>query len=170
MEITMLNDLLHRFRAFFHRSAVETELDEELHYHLEREAEKYRHTGISALEADRLAKLALGGPEQVRQQCREARGTKFLEDLLQDLRYGVRTLARNPGLTFVIVLSLAIGIGANTAVFSVTNALLLKPLIATDPLTFAGVASLLTLVAISACYFPARRAVRVDPMVALRYE
>jgi predicted permease len=124
----MLTDLLHRFRAFFHRSAVETELDDELRYHLEREVEKYRQAGVSAPEASRLAKLALGGPEQVRQQCREARGTKFLEDLLQDLRYGVRTLARNPGLTFVIVLSLAIGIGANTAVFSITNALLLKPL------------------------------------------
>ncbi len=124
----MLSDLLHRFRAFFHRSAVETEMDEELRYHLEREAEKYRQTGVSEAEANRLAKLALGGPEQVRQQCREARGTKFLEDLLQDVRYGARTLARNPGLTFVIVLSLAIGIGANTAVFSVTNTLLLKPL------------------------------------------
>src|ERR1700761_1014848 len=103
----MLSDLLHRFRALFHRSAVDNEMDEELRYHLDREAEKYRKAGVSAEEADRLARLAIGGPEQVRQQCREARGTKFLEDLLQDLRYGIRTLARNPGLTFVIVLSLA---------------------------------------------------------------
>ena len=85
-------------------------------------------TGASPEEAMRRARVTLGGPEQVRQQCREARGTRLLEDLLQDLRYGVRMLAKNPGLTFVIVLSLAIGIGANTAIFSVTSTLLLKPL------------------------------------------
>jgi predicted permease len=128
MEANMLSDLLYRLRALFQRKAVETELDEELRYHVDREAEKYRQAGASAEEAMRRARIVLGGPEQVRQQCREARGTRLLEDLAQDVRYGLRMLMKNPGLTFVIVLSLAIGIGANTAIFSVTSTLLLKPL------------------------------------------
>src|SRR5271154_5931090 len=128
MEANMLSDLLYRLRALFQRKAVETELDEELRYHLDREAEKYRQAGASPEEAMRRARIVLGGPEQVRQQCREARGTRLLEDLAQDVRYGLRMLMKNPGLTFVIVLSLAIGIGANTAIFSVTSTLLLKPL------------------------------------------
>jgi len=124
----MLSDLLYRLRAIFHRKGMEVELDDELHYHLDREAEKYRQMGASPEDAARRARVALGGPEQARQQSRDARGTKFLEDLAQDLRYGLRTLAKNPRLTAMIVLSLAIGIGANTAIFSVTSTLLLKPL------------------------------------------
>jgi predicted permease len=124
----MLNDIFIRLRALFRRKTVEVELDEELRYHLEREAEKYRQMGASPEEAARRARLALGGPEQIRQECREARGTKFIENLIQDLRYGVRTLKANLRVTLMIVLSLAIGIGANTAIFSVTNTLLLKPL------------------------------------------
>src|SRR5580658_2335220 len=124
----MLSDLLQRFRAIFQRKAVETELDQELRYHLDREAEKYRGMGLSPDDATRRARMALGGPEQVRQQCREARGTKLLEDFIQDLRYGMRVLRKNPRITSMIVLSLAIGIGANTAIFSVTSTLLLKPL------------------------------------------
>ncbi len=124
----MLSDLLYRLRALFHGKAVDGELDEELRYHLDREAEKYREMGASPEDAVRSARMALSGAEQVRQQCREARGTKFLEDLIQDLRYGFRMLTRNPRLTSMIVVSLAIGIGANTAIFSLTNTLLLKPL------------------------------------------
>ncbi|HEY1901193.1 MAG TPA: ABC transporter permease [Terracidiphilus sp.] len=124
----MLSDLLYRLRAVFHRKAVDVELDEELRFHLDREAEKYRQMGASEEDAVRRARMVLGGPEQVRQQCREARGTKLLEDLIQDLRYGVRMLKRSPRTTVMIVLSLAIGIGANTAIFSVTSTLLLKPL------------------------------------------
>jgi predicted permease len=124
----MLSDLLQRFRAIFQRKAVENELDQELRYHLDREAEKYRGMGLSPDDATRRARMALGGPEQVRQQCREARGTKLLEDFIQDLRYGMRVLRKNPRITSMIVLSLAIGIGANTAIFSVTSTLLLKPL------------------------------------------
>jgi predicted permease len=124
----VLSDLLYRLRSLFRRQTVEAELDEELNYHLDREARKYRQNGASPEEAVRRARVTLGGPEQVRQQCRDARGTKVFENVLQDLRYGVRMLGKNPGLTFVIVLSLAIGIGANTAVFSVTDTLLLKPL------------------------------------------
>jgi predicted permease len=124
----MLSDLLQRLRAIFQRKAVETELDQELRYHLDREAEKYRQLGAAPEDATRRARVAIGGPEQVRQQCREARGTKLLEDFIQDLRYGVRVLRKNLRLTSMVVLSLAIGIGANTAIFSVTSTLLLKPL------------------------------------------
>jgi len=107
---------------------MDAEVDHELRYHLEREAEKYRCSGISSEDAARRARLAFGGRTQVEQQCRDSRGTKFVEDLLQDLRYAIRSFAKTPGLSSLIVLSLAIGIGANTAIFSVTSTLLLKPL------------------------------------------
>ena len=114
---------------------MDTEVDDELRYHLEREAEKYRRSGISSEDAVRRARLAFGGRTQVEQQCRDSRGTKFVEDLLQDLRYAIRSFAKTPGLTSLIVLSLAIGIGANTAIFSVTSTLLLKPLALSRSLT-----------------------------------
>jgi predicted permease len=124
----MLNDLLYRLRALIHRREMDAEVDDELRDHIERETEKYRRAGFTPNEAVRRAHLALGGSEQVKQQSRDSRGTKFVEDLLQDLRYAMRSFAKTPGLTALIVLSLAIGIGANTAIFSVTSTLLLKPL------------------------------------------
>jgi len=124
----VLNNLLYRLRALFHSREMDAEVDEELRNHLEREAEKYRLAGLAPKEAIRRAHLALGGSEQVKQQSRDSRGTKFVEDLLQDLRYAMRSFAKTPGLTALIILSLAIGIGANTAIFSITNTLLLKPL------------------------------------------
>jgi hypothetical protein len=124
----MLSDLLYRLRALFRRNEMDADVDDELRDHLEREAKKYRRAGLTPNEAVRRAHLALGGSEQVKQQSRDSRGTKFVEDLLQDLRYAMRSFAKTPGLSFMIVLSLAIGIGANTAIFSVTNTLLLKPL------------------------------------------
>jgi hypothetical protein len=129
----MLNDLLYRLRALFRRREMDAEADEELRNHLEREAEKHRRAGFAANEAMRRANLALGGSEQVKQQCRESRGTKFVEDVFQDLRYAIRSFAKTPGLTALIVLSLAIGIGANTAIFSIISTLLLKPLPYPDP-------------------------------------
>jgi len=124
----MLNDLLYRLRALIHRREMDAEVDDELRDHLERETEKYRRAGFSPNEAVRRAHLALGGSEQVKQQSRDSRGTKFVEDLLQDLHYAMRSFAKTPVLTALIVLSLAIGIGANTAIFSITSTLLLKPL------------------------------------------
>ena len=124
----MLSDLLYRLRALFRGKAMDAEVDEELRDHIERETEKYRRAGFTPDEAARRAHLALGGGEQIKQQSRDSRGTKFVEDLLQDLRYAMRSFAKMPGFTALIVLSLAIGIGANTAIFSVTSTLLLKPL------------------------------------------
>jgi predicted permease len=129
----MLTDLLYRLRALFRPGEMDAEAEEELRDHLEHEAEKYRRAGFAPNEAMRRAHVALGGNEQIKQQCRESRGTKFFEDLLQDLRYAMRSFAKTPGLTSLIVLSLAIGIGANTAIFSVTSTLLLKPLPYPDP-------------------------------------
>ena len=124
----MLNDLLYRLRALVRSKQMDAAVDEELRDHLEHEADKYRRSGLNPDEAMRRARVALGGRTQVQQQCRESRGTKFIEDLLQDLGYAARSFAKMPGLSLMIVLSLAIGTGANTAVFSLTSTLLLKPL------------------------------------------
>lgn len=107
---------------------MEVELDEELRYHLERQTEKYRQSGLPEEEARRRARIDFGGPEQVRQQSRDGRGTRLLEDLLQDIGYGGRTLIKTPVFTFVTICTLALGIGSCTAVFSLVNAVLLRSL------------------------------------------
>ncbi len=124
----MFSDLLYRLRALFRRKAVDRELEEELQYHLDREAEKYRKVEAIPEKAMRRARLSLGGPEQVKQQCREARGTRLLDDLMQDLRYCIRTLGKNASFTVVVVSTLALGIGSCSAIFSIVNAVLIRSL------------------------------------------
>jgi hypothetical protein len=90
----MFDDLFYRLKALVGKKKLEAELDEELRLHLEHEAAKYERKGISADEAWRQANIALGGPEQVREACREARGIRWTEDLLQDCRYALRGVLR----------------------------------------------------------------------------
>jgi macrolide transport system ATP-binding/permease protein len=124
----VLNDLIYRLRALVRRQRVEDELQEELQYHLECEAEKYRERGSSSDTALRRARLAMGGPEQVRQQCREARGTRLIEDLLQDLRFAARQLRKNFGFAATAIAVFAVGVAASTAIYAFVDAALVKPL------------------------------------------
>ena len=124
----MLSDLAIRLRALFRRGAVETELEHELSFHFDRQVEKYVQSGLPHDEARRRARLEFGAMDGVKEDCREARGVHFIETLRQDVHYGLRVLAKNPGFTVVAILTLALAIGATTSIFSVLYAVLLRPL------------------------------------------
>ena len=126
-------DVRYRVRAVFLRSKMDDELDAELRFHLEREAEDLRRRGLTDGEARRQAHIAFGGLDLMKEETRDTRGTALLESLLQDMRYAVRTLRKEPTFTLTIVLLLALGIGANTATFSVMHALLFRPLAVPHP-------------------------------------
>jgi hypothetical protein len=112
----------------FRRGALERDLDREMRFHIDAATDALMRGGMSREEARRTALLEFGGVEQIKEHVRDARGTRGVEDFLSDVRHALRAMRRAPGLSLAAVLTLAIGIGANTSVWSIIDALLRRPL------------------------------------------
>jgi predicted permease len=122
-----------RIRSLFRKKRVEDELSDELRFHLEKLAEENLAQGMAPEEARYHARRELGGIQQIKEECRDMRRVNYVENFLQDIRYGLRQLRRNPGFTAVAIITLALGIGANTAIFSLVDAVMLKSLPVANP-------------------------------------
>ena len=124
---------IRRLRALFRKEELNQQLSDEMAFHLEKQIEQNMAKGMTAEEARYAALRKFGGVEQVKEECRDAWGAAFIETMIQDLRYGLRVLRRNPGVAAVVVVSLGLGIGANLALFSVMDAMLLRALPVRNP-------------------------------------
>src|SRR5690349_23056041 len=131
--MTRAREWMKRVAGLFHKGRRDADLEEELAAHLELLVEQNVERGMTPEEARRAARIALGGREQIKEGVREQRGLPWLESLWQDVRFGLRTLGKNPGFTCVAILTLALGIGANTAIFTLIDAVLLRMLPVKNP-------------------------------------
>src|SRR5215216_6785962 len=123
-----MSNLLRRWRALRHRDELEQELDEEMRFHLERDIEQNLKSGMTPEDARYAALRSFGGVDQSKEECRNARGVGLIENIVRDITYSLRVLLKSYAFTIVVVLTLALGIGANTAIFSFANGILLRPL------------------------------------------
>jgi hypothetical protein len=122
-----------RVRTLLLRARVERELDEEFHFHIEERITAEVARGLSPQEARRIAVLAMDGVDQTKEACRDTRHTQVIEHFFRDVRYALRSLARSPAFAIIAIVSLAAGMGANTAIFSIVDKLLLESLPVRNP-------------------------------------
>ena len=125
--------MLRRLRAIVRKDATDRELDDEMRFHIDQQTAKNLRDGMSRSEARRRALAAFGGTEQTKETHRDVRGGRWIEEAMADTRYALRTMRRNPVLAGAAIITLALGIGANTAIFSAVNAVILRPLPYPDP-------------------------------------